>query len=419
MNLKHRQTCRICGNKNLTKVIDLGEQFLQGSFEKAGFTSPSKRKISTELVRCDTKNNENSCGLVQMLVTTPPLILYSNYWYRSGVSQTMRDHLKSIVNNAISIKGKTGKINEVLDIACNDGTLLSFYPEELNKTGIDPSDIANKVKAPNTQIINDLFPTKKLQNKDLSFSIITSIAMFYDLENPIDFCFNIKKILSKDGIWILEVAYLPATLEQVSYDTIVGEHLEYYSLSSLEFLFKETGLRIFNAELNDINGGSILCYVAHDDNFLFDTEESRLNLNKIRMKEFDMELDTDKPYEIFRSKVKVQKYELLKLINKIKEENGTIHLYGASTKCNTLLQYCELDNRTIEYAAERSEEKWGAKTLGTNIKIISEEESRKMKPNYYLVGPWHFKEEILKRESETIKNGTKFIFPLPTLEIYG
>lgn len=418
MNLKNRQTCRACGNKHLKEVIDLGEQFLQGSFEKDGFTKPSLRKIPTKLVRCDGDLDENACGLVQMSVTTPPSILYSNYWYKSGISKTMRDHLESIVNKALSYTTKTESL-KVLDIACNDGTLLSFYNPNVIKFGVDPSDIANKVSLPNTTIINDLFPSKQLKSPIGGFDIITSIAMFYDLEDPVDFCKSIRCKLSQTGIWMFEVAYLPFTLEQVSYDTIVGEHIEYYSLSSLEYILSKAGLRIFKAELNDVNGGSILCYATHEDNYNLDSVESKDSLKQIRLKEFDMELDTDKPYEVFRSKVKVQKYELIKLLKQIHNDGKVVHLYGASTKCNTLLQYCEIDNRIIPYAAERSPEKFGAKTLGTNIKIISEEESRAMKPDYYLVGPWHFKTEILEREKDSIKNGIKFIFPLPELKIYG
>lgn len=427
MNVKHRQTCRVCGNYNLQEVIDLGAQYLQGSFVKEGMTKPSARKISTRLVRCNTSKFEDGCGLVQTSVTTPPKILYANYWYQSGISQTMRNHLKEIVRQAMDIMGINQTVNSgnpherptysALDIASNDGTLLKCYPPAMVKCGIDPSDIARNVSMDNCTIINDLFPTEKL-DKDVRFDIITSIAMFYDLEDPVSFVKKIEKHLKQNGIWIGEVAYLPATLEQVSYDTIVGEHLTYYSLSTLEAVFKRAGMRIFRAELNDTNGGSIKFFCCSEKCFTHDTEQSDKFLNELRMKEFDLELDTDTPYSIFRSKVTIQKHELQKLVQKIKDERKTIHLYGASTKCNTLLQYCELDHTSIPYAAERSKEKWGAKTLGTNIQIISEEESKALKPDYYLVGPWHFKNEILKREADTInKLGIKFIFPLPNIEI--
>ena len=132
MHLKHRQTCRVCGNAHLTDVIDLGDQYLQGSFVKPGMPEPSRRKIPTKLVRCDVSKDEDACGLVQMSVTTPPEVLYRSYWYSSGISQTMRTHLASIAMEVQELRPHvrgSGRPRWYLDIACNDGTLLSCYPE--------------------------------------------------------------------------------------------------------------------------------------------------------------------------------------------------------------------------------------------------------------------------------------------------
>lgn len=414
MNLKHRQTCRVCGNPHLADVIDLGDQFLQGSFVKDGMTKPTVRKIPTKLVRCDTSKNENGCGLVQMSVTVPPSILYSNYWYQSGISKTMKDHLKEIVDEVVKLVNP----KQVLDIAANDLTLLKNYAPEVGKVAIDPSDILRRSTLENTHAINDLFPTKKLP-AGILFDVITTIAMFYDLEDPVEFVKEVNAHLAADGVWVVEVAYLPDTLKQVSYDTIVSEHLEMYSLSSLEYILKEAGLRAFKAELNPINGGSIKLFACKEGCFKYDSPENSNHLMNLRIAEFDLKLDTDEPYEMFRSKVRIQRDELRNLIKGILAEGKVIHQYGSSTKANTLLQYCGLNYSHIPYAAERSPEKWGARTLGTNIQIISEEESRAMKPDYYLVGPWHFKDEILKREADTIRSGIKFIFPLPNVTVVG
>ncbi len=436
MHLKHRQTCRVCGNRHLAPVIDLGEQFLQGSFVKAGVTEPSRRKIPTALVRCDTSKDEGACGLVQMSVTTPPRILYASYWYQSGISATMRAHLAGIVEEVKRLIGPfpEGSKRQVLDIACNDGTLLGAYGSPVFQMwGVDPSDIARKAtqKAPGATIINDLFPTSQLVSEErspyghtvqLQFDAITSIAMFYDLEDPVAFARAIESHLTPTGLWVLEVAYLPDTLKQVSYDTIVGEHLEYYTLATLEAVMARAGLRIFRAELNDINGGSIKAFVCKADHFGFDTQETTTALNRIRMAEFDLALDTDKPYQTFREAVEDQRRALQKLVADIRARGQIIHQYGSSTKANTLLQFCGLDSTFIPFAAERSPDKVGARTLGTDIEIISEEASRARNPDYYLVGPWHFREEILRRERDTINgaNGQKpirFIFPLPKLEV--
>lgn len=415
MNLIHRQTCRICGNPHLKEVIDLGDQYLQGSFVKEGMAAPTTRKIPTKLVRCDASKSEGACGLVQTSVSVPPQVLYSNYWYQSAISKTMRDHLKSIVEEGLSYVPRPKR---VLDIACNDMTLLRGYNDKVKKVGIDPSDITRRSTAKNCTVVNDIFPSAKLPAFiDKRFDIITSIAMFYDVETPVSFVHSIYHRLENDGVWIVEVAYLPATLAQVSYDTIVHEHLLYYSLATLEAVFKRGGMRCIKATLNDINGGSIRCVVVRDDCFAHDKQEDLDALNGIRVREFDLALDTDVPYDVFRSEVTLQRRNLVKLVADIKVKGGVIHLYGASTKSMTLLQFCGFDHNTIPYAWERSHEKVGGKTLGTGIRMISEEEGRAMKPDYVLVGPWHFKREILQREKDTINGGVRFILPLPSIEV--
>jgi hypothetical protein len=141
------------------------------------------------------------------------------------------------------------------------------------------------------------------------------------------------------------------------------------------------------------------------------------NIAALRREEFDLELDTDKPYRHFQERIEAHKKELTTLLKNLKQQGKKIHIYGASTKGNTILQWCEIDNTIIDFAAERNPDKWGAKTIGTDIPIISEKESRKIKPDYYLVLPWHFKEEFVKREEGILREGTSMIFPLPTIEI--
>jgi hypothetical protein len=207
-------------------------------------------------------------------------------------------------------------------------------------------------------------------------------------------------------------------LELDSYDTICHEHLEYYSFALLERICSMAGMRIFKILFNDINGGSIRCYVTHNENVTYDTVENSKIISATRQKEFDMELDTDKPYQDFNERILKLKSELYGLLMTYKKEGKKIHIYGASTKGNTILQWCGIDNTQIDYAAERNPDKYGAYTLGTNIPIISEEESRAMNPDYYLVLPWHFKEEFLLREKETLAKGIGLIFPLPKIEIH-
>jgi len=397
-------------------VINLGEQYLQGSFVKPDKEEPPQRKIPLSLVRCDPTRDEKACGLLQMQHTVPPEILYSAYWYRSGTNQTMRNHLQGIAENGVSMIGKSKAF--VLDIGCNDGTLLKYYPKEFIKFGVDPSDVAQEV-GDDITVIQDIFPSKELieGTQGEKFDVITSIAMFYDLEDPVTFCQEIKAALAENGVWIFEMSYMPSMLKMNSYDTICHEHLEYYSLAVLEYILKKAELKIVDAVLNDINGGSIRCYATHTDNFVFKKQEALQRIHKLRQEEFDMELDTDKPYKNFQDRINVHKEQLIGMLKNIKKEGKNIHIYGASTKGNTILQWCGIDNRIIDYAAERNPDKYGAYTLGTDIPIISEAESRAMNPDYYLVLPWHFKEEFLKREEETLKSGVGMIFPLPTVDI--
>jgi SAM-dependent methyltransferase len=423
MHLISRKSCRVCGSKALTPVIDLGSQYLQGSFVKPGKEDPPKRQIPMSLVRCDPGRDEMACGLLQMEHTVPPEILYSAYWYRSGTNATMRGHLTGIVRAALAIVGKDR--GNVLDIGCNDGTLLKEYPGGFTKYGVDPSDVAQEIDKNEVTVIQGVFPSNELvaclQDVDgeiqTRMDVITSIAMFYDLEDPVLFTRGIKQILAPDGVWVFEMSYMPMMLEMTAYDTICHEHLEYYSLAVIEHVLAQGGLKVFDVELNSINGGSLRCYATHTDNFVYKKPEYQQNRQAMHQAEFDLMLDTDKPYKNFQDRINLHRDELQSLLRKLKKDGKSIHIYGASTKGNTILQWCGIDNRIIDCAAERNPDKYGAHTLGTDIPIVSEAESRAMKPDYYLVLPWHFKEEFIERERETLARGTQLIFPLPSIEV--
>jgi SAM-dependent methyltransferase len=385
---------------------------------KEGKEKPPTRKIPMRLVRCDPTRDERACGLLQMEHTVPPEVLYSSYWYRSGTNDTMRAHLKSIAEEASGLIGK--RAARVLDIGCNDGTLLASYPREFEKIGIDPSDVAESARG-EAAVVKGLFPSVELVEllQGKKCDVVTSIAMFYDLEDPVAFARAVKNILADDGIWVLEMSYMPAMLTMNSYDTICHEHLEYYSLAVLERIMKDASLKVVNAVQNDINGGSIRCHVTHADNLVFGKKEFDANIRRLRREEFDFELDTDKPYVDFQSRIDAHKKELRSLLTGLKRRGKRIHLYGASTKGNTILQWCGINKQFVDVAADRNPDKFGAHTLGTDIPIVSEAASRRSMPDYYLVLPWHFKEEFVHRERQMIRKGVCFIFPLPRVEIVG
>lgn len=419
MHLVYRKTCRVCGSSALSPVIDLGNQYLQGSFVKVGKEEPPLRRIACRLLRCDPTRDENACGLLQMEHSVPPEILYSAYWYRSGTNETMRNHLQGIVDEIVPVLDADKAT--VLDVGCNDGTLLRSYPDTFERWGVDPSDVAAEVGEGINTVI-DLFPSEKLKHSfggERKFNAITSIAMFYDLEDPVGFVEGVSEMLDDSGIWVFEMSYMPTMLEKTSYDTICHEHIEYYSVAVIERILREGGMKLVNATLNDSNGGSIRCFAAKVGNVSQFRDDWSENLRLLRSSEFDLKLDTDEPYRHFQERVEQRREELVSLLRELAGQGKKIHLYGASTKGNTILQWCGIDNLLVECAAERNPDKYGAKTLGTNIPIVSESESRAMNPDYYLVLPWHFREEFVRREKEILEDGTKFIFPLPTVEIVG
>jgi hypothetical protein len=414
MHILHKQRCRICGRDSLRPVIDLGAQYLQGSFVKPSHPAPPLRKIPTQLVRCDVAEDERACGLLQLAHSIPPEILYANYWYRSGTNQTMRDHLAEVMGTVQSIVRAVH--HRALDIGCNDGTGLAYVSADFERWGVDPSDIAREIRPP-IKVINTVFPSDETRHRlrDTAFDFVTSIAMFYDLEDPVGFAREIGALLGDVGVWVVEMSYMPLMLTMNSFDTICHEHLEYYSLSVLENIMLGAGLRVFRADVNSINGGSIRCYVCKQSCFDYDRPEWREHISRLRVQEFEMALDTDEPYVAFQQRISALRDEMTKLLAQIQASGKTVHVYGASTKGNVLLQWYGIDSTKISFAADRNPDKVGATTLGTGIKIISEHESREMRPDYYLVLPWHFRSEFLRRERKTIEAGTSMIFPLPEI----
>ena len=426
MHVTRRQTCRACGSRSLTPAISLGEQHLQGSFIKEGIETPL-RKVPMELVRCNPQLDENACGLLQAAYTVPPAMMYHQYWYKSGTNRTMRDHLADVAKDAVDTLGYLP--SAVLDIGCNDGTLLRAFNAlsnalcelrlstmSLELWGVDPSNVASAAQR-GLCVINAFFPSRTADSElgARSFDLVCAIAMFYDLEDPVGFVKAVRRRLTDNGVFCFEMSHLPAMLKQNSYDTLCHEHIEYYSFAALETILRLGGMRVHSVSENAINGGSIRV-MAVPEVSTFRTDASVVAM---RIREFDLTLDTNAPYEAFQKRADLHRNDLRALLQKIKAEGKTVHVYGASTKGNTLLQWCSIDERLVVCAADRNPDKTGARTPGTEIPIVSEETSRAMKPDYYLVLPWHFREEFVEREQATLAAGTKFIFPLPTITVVG
>lgn len=411
-----RDSCRISGEK-LIPLFSLGTLYLSDFIEQR--ETPKYEPVELSLSLAPTS------GLVQLQHTVPSDILYRKYWYKSGTNTTMTHELMGIAKKAQEMMHlKEGDV--FLDIGCNDGTLFRFVDKNIIRIGFDPNDFKSESIKHANLIINNYFNFKEYQKTrhgHKKAKVITSIAMFYDLDDPSSFVHDVRKTLDRDGLWIIQMSYLPLMLKQLAFDNICHEHLGYYSLGSLQHLLNKHSLDIVDCELNDINGGSFRIYIRHKNPnpATFATapyrDVARARVHSILAYEKSLNLQKKKIYMDFWKEINLLKTQTVDFIKKEKRKGKTIWGYGASTKGNTLLQWYGLDHTCIDGIAERSEAKFGLKTAGTNIPIYSEEEMRKAKPDYLLVLPWHFINEFISREKEFLDGGGKFIVPCPKFEV--
>lgn len=402
MKISERKTCRASGG-SLLEVFDMGHLPIS-CFPLPEDPQPESHPLKLAL--------NSSSGLLQLCHTVDPDKMYSQYWYMSGVNQSMKLALKSIVDQALARSENLSSGDIVLDIACNDGTLLSAYPDTFFRVGIDP---AKNIKPSHCDLHINTYFSKQAFESQLGLKkakIVTSIAMFYDLEDPIQFAKDVSEILYEKGIWILELSYLPIMLEKNSLDTICAEHLEYYSLQSLEYILSHTNLKIEDLEFNDVNGGSFRVYIRHAA-----YAKEMPVVAQTREREKLLKLNEPETYSAFRGRVEKNKKQMLDFLEEQRKIGKKVIGYGASTKGNTILAYYGIGPELISHVADRNPIKWGRQTV-TRIPIISEEEARKMNPDYLLAFPYHFMSEFLIREKEFLNRGGKFISPIPQLTFF-
>ncbi len=419
VGVKTKKRCRVCGSTGLVDILSLGEHAVSNFVERdeEAFVAP------LHLVLCNPE--KGGCSLLQLKHTAvEPELLYRNYWYKSGMNQTMRDALADITRKIEKlIYFQKGDV--VLDVGANDGTLLRAYKSrKIKRVGVEPArNLIKELRRGIDVVINDFFNYEsfaKKFGKKARVKVVTTIAMFYDLEDPNSFVTDIRKVLAKGGIWVNQMSYLPSMLSQNAFDNICHEHVEYYSLTSVENLLKRHGFEVFDVELNDVNGGSFRLYIKYtDDNLISPFRNASKRIASLRRKERQAGLDRKKIYQEFAKRVEKIERRATSFIKKEVMAGRVFFVYGASTKGNTLLQYFKLDRTLIKAAAERNPAKWGKKTVSTLIPIISEEEARRQNPDYFLVLPWHFRKEFIDREKDFLKSGGKMVFPLPKFEIVG
>lgn len=404
--------CRVCGNSHLERVLDLGEQVLTGVFPSNKNDDITKGPL--HLVKCTGEGD--ICGLLQLEHSYDLDEMYGdNYGYRSGLNKSMVKHLHEKVTRILGqIDLHDGDL--VIDIGSNDSTTLQAYPTSGPiLVGIDPTGVKFHNYYPShIKLIPDFFSSALLREQfpDKKAKVVTSFSMFYDLENPMGFMQEVHDVLADDGIWVFEQSYMPTMLEMNSYDTACHEHLEYYGLSQIKWMSDHVGFSIIDVEFNDINGGSFSVTVKKSIKGK-DSCHSQV-VDDILKNERDLKLNSLDPYIKFSERVKKLKTELIDFVSKVKSDNKTICVLGASTKGNVLLQYCEFTEKDIPYVGEVNPEKYGHYTPGTKIPIISEDELMKKEPDFLLVLPWHFKEFFLASG----KFGkSKLVFPLPELSV--
>ena len=398
--------CRNCRKKNFSLVAEIGDQPISSYFPQK---KTKLKNYSLNLYKC------KHCDLIQLYKIPGLQDMYGpQYGYKSGISNLMVKHLKKKFDWIRKLKIIKKKPN-ILDIACNDGTFLNFFSKfSGNKklVGIDPSANAfpqsyNK----DIKVIIDFFNKESIDNyfKDTKFSVITSFAMFYDVEDPNTFCKNIYQLLEKNGIWVLEFSYFPLLLKNLTYDQICHEHVMYYTLSTFSKILNKNNLKVVDFSLNEINGGSIEVICAKKNS----------NLKSKNDKIKDIILQEEKisktDYDRFNLRVQSSKKNLQLFLKNTKKSE--VIGYGASTKGNVILNYSGISNKDLSLICDANPTKIGKLTPGSYIPIISKKKMRKIKPKYLLVLIWSFKHEVIKQEKKFIKKGGKLLFPLPVFHV--
>ena len=383
----------------MVTILDLGNQYISDFVTKDSIKSG--RAAPLKLVKCE------NCTLIQLEDTAPQELLYTgNYWYRSGVTETMKQALFELYEVGVK-ESKIEKGEFVLDIGANDGTLLSNFKNNYKTVGCEPAkNLKMDLEANCDYVLDEMWSFEGLEktinaNPENKFKLIYAIGMFYDLDNPIEFVSDIEQSLDPEGVFISQLMCLQSMLDANDLGNICHEHIEYYSYESLKFLFEKCGLEIYKIEVNGINGGSYRIFARkyRTGSILFEENVSDVSL------------------ENFKNNILENKKQSVNFIKNQIALGKSIHLYGASTKGNTILQYYGLSSSEIQFASERSKDKFGLYTVGSGIPIVSEDFSRELNPDFYFVMPWAFIDEFVKRELDWLKAGGKFILPLPTFRL--
>jgi len=417
---KEINCCRVCYSTNIDPILSLGDLAVSDFMDNPsceGLVAP------LELVLCNKA--EGGCGLLQLKHTVSDEAMFRNYWYLSGINQAMTDELSDITRSVCEVASIDAK-DYVVDIGSNDGTLLRSYQiEGLNTVGFEPARNLEKYGSQGTsKIIVDFFSYDSWVDTfgDKKAKIITAIGMFYDLDDPNSFVSDIYKCLDDDGLFVIQMMYVPFFLERNAFDGICHEHLEYYTMSSLSHLLSLHNLEIVDVTIREeINEGSVRFYIKKKSlgSNLNIPKNAQKNLNQLYELENKLKLDHIKTYDELVIRILDAKKKTLDFLKQEVAKGKVIHGYAASTKGNTTLQFYGITSDLISVIADRNPNKFGLYTSGTGLRVISEEESRRMNPDYYFILAWHFLPGFIKREKLFLESGGKFIISMPYFQIIG
>jgi hypothetical protein len=407
-------TCRACHAPALAELFSLGDLCLCNDF-----IAPADEpvRIPLELLLCSPA--QGGCGLVQLRHTTPPHLMYTQYWYKSGLSSTMRDHLAALVRKAERAASlKPGQV--VLDIGANDGTTLRAYEtQDIRRIGFEPNQLHREARIGTTAIVNDFFNADAFLGVTAGdkAQVVTTIAMFYDLDDPNRFVHDVRACLAPNGVWIIEMHYLPSMLDSNGFDAIVHEHVTYYSLRSLQRLLAGHRLEIFDVELNAMNGGSFRAYVRHQGAAFAVADGAAARVRTLEDEEDRQQVDHPETYHRFWRRIGRARQQLRSFLETEIANGRSIYVYGASTKGNALLQFFDLDTRLIAAAGDKNADKWGRLTPGTRIPIVSPQDVANARPDYLLVLIWHLIDEVREQWQPYLAAGGRLIVPLPRFRV--
>lgn len=393
--------CRVCSKKKFKQIIDLGNQPWGNDFLKKSMVGKEKF-YPLKLLYCE------NCQLVQLNYTVKKEIMFKNHTYLSGTTKTLNNHFNDVALKLDKKFFKNKRNKNAFDIGSNDGTQLKYYKKlGYNVLGVESSAVASRIANKNgIRTINKFFNENIAKKIDNKFDIINASGVFFHLEELHSVTKGIKKLLKKDGIFVVQFIYLKEMIKNLAFDQIYHEHLIYYNLKTLNNLLKMHGLELFHAYKSKIHGGSIIGYVAHHKQ-----RKITKNLIKLIKSENEAKVNNYSTLLRFAKRIENKKLENKKLLANWSKQKKIVYGFGAPVKGNTLMNYFKISNADFKYLVEKNTLRKGLYSPGSHIKIILENEIVQH-PDIYYVLAWNFKKEILKNNKYLIKKGVKFYFPI-------